>query len=272
MNKELKINNFDAYQETKMPKGTTVTYELLDIKPDPDNKGMLTGAWKYLRPFDTIEHKDKFYDIGIVLSSSVDGSYTLNQQVSFMPSERFRITLTAGNPVHEEIYKFLEWCNENESNPNRREDVPAVFKKINKVAFAKSAVDAKKALFDAQAIFFAMKEDETRNVANLLGIPSQDDLEVVKSNLLLKIENNADAFLKVAKKAPETLGALVLVKKAIKDGLLKVNKELKTVNFGDDNRVVFEFYSTSVKEAELLADLEKNNPDVLLALRAQLEG
>ncbi|MCV5968549.1 hypothetical protein, partial [Lactococcus petauri] len=59
---------------------------------------------------------------------------------------------------------------------------------------------------------------------------------------------------------------------AIKEGLLKVNKELKTVKFGDEDKLVFEYYSTTVKEAELLTDLEKNNPDVLLALRAQLEG
>lgn len=271
MAKEIKINDFQKYEETRIPKTSkTVTYELLDIKPDPDNKGQFLGSWHYLRPYDTIEVDGKFHNIGIVQTYNADGTYVLNSNVYFPPSERFRLTLNQGNPIHEEIYRFMEWCNENESNPNRRADVIPVFKKINVVAFAKSEVEKKKALFEAQKLFFAMKDDEVKNVANLLGIPSNDDIEVVKNNLLLKVENATDAFLKVAQKAPDTIDELVLVKSAIKEGVLKIDKEVKTVMFGDDNRVVLEYFGKTVKEDEILKALQEKHTDVWEAIKAQL--
>ncbi len=269
MAKELKINDFQKYEETRIPKNT-VTFELLDIKPDPDNKGLLLGSWHYVRPYDTIEVDGKFHNIGIVQTYNADGSYVLNSNVSFPPSERFRLTLSKGNPIHEEIYRFMFWSNENESNPNRRQDVVPVFKEVNVVAFAKSEVEKKKALFEAQKLFFAMKDDEVKNVANLLGIPSNDDIEVVKNNLLLKVENATDVFLKVAQKAPDTLDDLVLVKSAVKDGLLKIDKEAKRVTFGDDNRVVLEYFGKTVKEDEILKALQEKHPDVLEAVKIQL--
>jgi hypothetical protein len=271
MSKEFKINAFKAYKDTKMPKGKDVIYELLNISPDKDNKGMFNIPWTYISPSDVIEHEGEFHEIGIVRTYNPDGSVVLNNEVSFMPSTFGRLALTPGNPMHEEVYRFFQWCNKNASNPNRREEVEPVFKLVNTTAFAKSEVDKKKALFEAQQIFFSMKDSEVVSVAKLLGIP-EDEIEVVKHNLMLKVENNTDQFLKVAKKAPETLDSLVLIKKAIKEGVLKVNKELKTVSFGDDEKVVFEYFGGTVKEAELLADLEKNNPGVLSALSAQLEG
>lgn len=271
MAKEIKINDFKEYEETRIPKSTeTVTYELLGIKPDPDNKGMLLGSWHYLKVHDTIEVNGKFHNIGIIQSYNADGTYNLNTNVSFAPSERFRLTLRRGNPADEETYRFMEWCNENESNPNRRADVIPVFKKINVVAFAKSEVEKKKALFEAQKLFFAMKDDEIKNVANLLGIPSNDDIEVVKNNLLLKVENATDVFLKVAQKAPDTIDELVLVKSAIKEGVLKIDKEGKTVMFGDDNKVVLEYFGKTVKEYEILKALQEKHTDVLEAIKAQL--
>ncbi len=271
MSKEIKINAFKAYEDTRMPKtGKTVVYELLEVKPDPDNKGQWIGSWVYLRPFDTIDHDGKFYDIGIVQSYNTDGSYVLNTNVSFPPSDRFRLTLTPGNPVHEEIYRFMEWCNENESNPNRRPDVIPVFKKINTVAFAKSENEKRKSLFDAQQIFFAMKDAEVKKVADLLGVPSGDEIEVVKSNLYLKLESNTEQFLKVAKQSPDNLDSLVLVKKALQSGILRVDKGLKEVYFGDDDKKVFMYNTGAVKEADLLASLEKDNPSVLEAITAQL--
>jgi hypothetical protein len=271
MAKEIKINDFVKYEETRIPESSqTVIYELLDIKPDPDNKGQLLGSWHYLKVHDTVEVDKKFHNIGIVQSYNADGSYVLNTNVSFAPSERFRLTLRRGNPVDEEIYRFMEWCNENESNPNKRADVIPVFKKVNVVAFAKSEVEKKKALFEAQKIFFDMKDAEVKNVANLLGIPSDDDIEVVKNNLLLKVENATDLFLKTAKKSPETIDELVLVKAAIKDGILKVDKELKTVKFGDDNRLVLEYFGNKLKEEEVLKALQEKHPDVLEAVKVQL--
>lgn len=267
---ESKINNFEAYKKTKMPVGKPVTYELCDLKPDPDNKGLLMGSWKYIRPFDTIEHKGEFFDIGIVRSYNTDGSYVLNNEVSFIPNDRFRVNLTPGNPVHEEIYKFFEWCNENESNPNRRADVEPVFKKINAAAFAISENEKARRLFEAQQIFYSMKDADIKNVANLLGIPSGDEIDIVKSNVRLKVENNTDLFLKVAQKPTETLDELVLIKEAIKRNILKVNKELKEVSFGDDNKVVSVFHSNRLNESELLDNLKEKHPEVLEAITAQL--
>lgn len=269
MDKELKINAFKEYQDTKMPKGRTVTYELVGIKPDPDNKGMLLAPREYIRPFDTIEHSGKFYDIGIVRRYNTDGSYVLNNELSFAPADRFRINLEPGNPQDEEIYRFFEWCNQNESNENRRANVPPLFKRINTVAFAKTENEKRKLLFEAQQIFYGMKDEEIKNVANLLGIPSGDDIEVVKSNLFLKVENSTDLFLKTARKAPEVIDALVLVKKALKANILKHNKEEKKITFGDDNRLVFEYFG-NLKESELLDTLKEKYTDVIDAISAQL--
>lgn len=271
MSKEIKINDFQKYEETRIPKTSkTVTYELLDIKPDPVNKGLLLGSWHYIRPYDTIEVDGKFHNIGIVQKYNADGTHVLNSNVSFPPGSRFRLTLEQGNPEHEEIYRFLEWCNENESNPNRRQSVFPVFKKVNMLAFAKSENEKAKALFDAQAIFFAMKDAEIRNVANLLGVPSNDDLEIVRNSLRLKVENSTDLFLKTAQKPTDTIDELVLVKAAIKDGILKVDKEVKTVMFGDDNKVILEYFGNRVKEDEILKALQEKHTDVLEAVKAQL--
>lgn len=271
MAKEIKINAFEAYENTRMPKSSkVVTYELIDIKPDPDNKGLFLGSWHYVRPWDIIEHEGKFHDIGIVERYNPDGSYVLRNDVSFPPNERFRLNLSPGNPIHEEIYRFLEWCNENESNPNRRTDVVPVFRKVNAAAIAKSEVEKEKALFEAQSLFFAMKDDELRNVANLLGVPSQDEIDVVKSNLLVKVKNTTDQFLKVAKKGTSEIDDLVIIKDAIKQGLLKVDKGLKTVSFGDDDRLVFEYFGAKVKEEDLLKSLQEKHSDVIDAIKAQL--
>jgi len=141
MSKEFKINAFKAYKDTKMPKGKDVIYELLNISPDKDNKGMFNIPWTYISPSDVIEHEGEFHEIGIVRTYNPDGSVVLNNEVSFMPSTFGRLALTPGNPMHEEVYRFFQWCNKNASNPNRREEVEPL-KTTVWLALAEAAVVA----------------------------------------------------------------------------------------------------------------------------------
>jgi hypothetical protein len=269
MNNDFKINAFDAYKKTKMPKGKQVIYELLGIKDDPDNAGRKLTPWYYVSPQDVIEHEGVFYEIGIVKSYNIDGSYVLDNLVSFSPENHARLALTPGVPSDEEIYRFFEWCNINESNPNRRTDIEPRFKKINAAANAKSDNDKKKALFDAQTLFYKMTEKEIVTVANLLAIP-EDEIEVVKANLLVKLENQTELFLKVAKREPASNENVVLIKEALKKDILINNKAKNEITFGENGKTVAVYHGKVLKEVEILASIEKDHPDVLEAIKAQL--
>ena len=75
MAKEIKINDFKKYEETRIPESSkTIVYELLDVKPDPDNKGRFVGSWHYLKVHDTIEVDGKFYEIGVIQNYNADGT------------------------------------------------------------------------------------------------------------------------------------------------------------------------------------------------------
>lgn len=269
MNNDFKINAFDAYKKTKMPKGKPVIYELLGIKDDPDNAGRKITPWFYVSPQDVVEHEGVFYEIGIVKSYNVDGSYVLDNLVSFSPESHARLALNPGVPSDEEIYRFFEWCNLNESNPNRRTDTIARFKKINAAENAKSENDKKKALFDAQTLFYKMTDKEITTVANLLGIPD-DEIELVKSNLMIKVETQTELFLKVARREPASNENVVLIKEALKKEILINNKAKNEITFGDNGKTVAVYHGKMLKEAEILASIEKDHPDVLEAIKAQL--
>lgn len=268
MNKEISVNAFDAYKKTKMTIGQEYVYEFMGIKNDPKNPGQIIMPWYYLSPSDTVSYKDEFHEIAIVQRYNTDGSFALNHNISFSPETRGRISLTPGEPIDEEVFRFMEWNNKNESNKNRRETVEPIFRRINVSAIAKAANDKKKALFEAQQVFYAMKDSDILSVATIFGLPTHD-IEVAKESLFIKVESHTEQFLKIAKKAPETLDSLVLIKKAIKDGLLVDNKEAKNVTFGEENKVVFEYFSR-IKEQELLDFLNTNHPEVLHAITVQL--
>lgn len=262
---EQKVNNFKAYQDTKMKEGNRYVYELLGTKPDPDNKGMLIGSWTYISPSDTIQYNGSFYDIAMVNRYNTDGSYEPILDVSFSPANLFRLELIPGNPRHEEVYRFFSWCNDNASNPNRRADVIPKFKQINESANAKAEVEKSKAMFEAMQVFFSLKDEDVERIALTMGIP-KDDIDVMKNNLRLKVESKADDFLKFAKVEPKGLDEIVKVKDAIKNGILKVNLDLGQVTFGDNDDVVFKYFGKKLKEQDLLDAIKKSHPYILEAI------
>lgn len=269
MNNEIKVNAFEAYKKTKMQAGKEYIYEFLNIKEDKDNKGHLIMPWYYLSPSDVVSHEGEFHEIAIVQRYNQDGTYALHQDVAFTPANMGRVSLTPGEPLHEEIFRFMEWSNKNESNPNRRTTVEPVFKRINVSAVAKADNDKQKALFDAKQLFYSAKESDLKSLAIIYGIPTED-MEVAKQSLMLKLEGDTDKFLKLINKSPETKGSLVLIKTALKEGILKDNKELMTITFGDSDKPIHQYFTRNVKEQELLDEIMLKHRDVYDAINAQI--
>lgn len=187
------------------------------------------------------------------------------------------LKLKSGVPRDETWWKFLSLCDENESNPNRNTAVEAKFKVLDVEKDENELYAEKEAAFKAQTLVFGLEDSAVRAIAKTLKVEAIS-VSALKNKLLeiatkspgSILEANEAAVIAPAVAKKEVVDTLGPIKEALAKGILRDERELKQVLFGEKKEVVFSYVGNKVKEKELLDHLEAEKPEILAIVLEQL--
>lgn len=171
-------------------------------------------------------------------------------------------------------FEYVEVCNYNGSNPNRREDKPILFEKVDiegaKIVQAQKERDVRKALNDLEDLWQnerpAMKE-----YAESLGININDQAEdAILADLEMRCKADYKNFIKNSHSAKTPVKALV--KRAIQIGEITLARDLNKIFWRDKTEITGT--PPGVNQEEFFADwliLNEQNKALDL-LKRKVEG
>lgn len=259
-----------------------VTYELISLRPDPDNAGKHLGPYYFNIPaycqtvFRGKSGKESPQNVRIGYVNDVDpnGNVIFSTDLNFGLSSQHgpgRITV---NPDRGEIdkWRYLEHCSFNESSPYRRPQDPVFFRKIDhektaidkaaKRRLLKKAMDIALGFTDKQALSAAALLNPNQNLSNARAREAVESLA----------ETQPERFINLFENTPSEDGdALYYAKEAISSGIVKKNTKLRTFVWSENDAEItgYRNHPTAVKD---LAEFVENDEAVFKKIKALVDA
>jgi len=263
------FNLWKGYNSISIPAGKQVVYKLINIKPDIDSgNGTFIIPSVNIPTTDTIFRDGNVYPIGCFTGTQANGD-PIHDTIIFDLSTAGKVVLRSGNPADERRFRYLERSNYNQSNPDKVEDgtKELLFFRVDEALDADTELKLEKIKDQATAKFWEIESDSKalNNAFNIIGIDSSD-LSIAKRKLKEYVTRNPKDFMAIFDKSSDELDSLAIVKKALKDGILKDDKDTKTVTYGEDNIVVFDYFGKTPNPNELAKALEEKYKEIFEAI------
>jgi len=263
------FNQWKGYNSISIPAGKQVVYKLLNIRPDTESgNGSFIIPSTNIPTTDTIFREGNVCPIGCFTGTQANGD-PIHDVIIFDLSSAGKVVLRSGNPTDERKFRYLERSNYNQSNPDRVQDgtKEPLFFRVDEALDADTELKLEKIKDQATAKFWEIESDtkQLNNAFNIIGIDSSD-LSIAKRKLKEYVSRKPEEFMTIFSKGTEELDSLALIKKALKDGILKDDKETKTVTYGEDNIVVFDYFGKQPNPTELAKHLEEKNKEIFEAI------
>lgn len=267
--KASEFNKWKGYDSISIPTGKQVVYKLLNIKPDIESgNGAFIIPSTNIPPTDVIFREGNVYPIGCFTGTDSNGD-PVHDAIVFNFSTAGKLVLRSGNPADERRFRYLERSNYNESNPDRVQDgsKELLFFRVDEALDADTELKLERIKDQATAKFWDIESDtkSLNNAFNIIGIDSSD-LSIAKRKLKEYVTRHPNDFMAIFNKNSDELDSLAVVKKALKDGILKNNKETKTITYGEDDIVVFDYFGNQPNPNELTKHLEENKKEIFEAI------
>lgn len=264
------FNQWDGFEKTTIPHGKTIVLQVIGIVDDPipENKGQKIIPNVNIRPTCTIFRDGKTYNMAAIESVDVLGGVTLSH-IFFSGASGGVIRLRSGNPTDERWWKYLSICDENESNPNRNINIEAKFKVLDEEKESGDLISEAKKINDAKTLILSSED----SVVNAIG-KALDSIGVNTNDTRLKLLKLAEkkageiiaaneSKVEIPKAEKDLKGDLLApIKKAVKDGLFKVDKETQKVTFTGDSSFEYSYFG-KFNEQGLLGYLKENRVDII---------
>lgn len=265
------FNNLSDKMVRKLKPDERAVYRILNVQPDPDNYGKyLMPAAVQIRPTDEVLDKgtNEFVNIAAIERTDIDGNPTF-LSIVFSSNNMGYLFLQGNNPVHQKIYQFLEICNYNKSNPNRREDIEPVFERIDAKKDAMEERAMRKLIVTAVNKAVELDDKKARETALALGIESET-IEETRNLLEDYAGDNPQEFLDVVERA--SLENEKMLKDAIKSGIIRNNLSSQVFEWAETGKEIYRYKKAPNKNyiKELADYLEENNPEELKAIQTRL--
>jgi hypothetical protein len=217
------FNDISPKLQKKLGRNETVTYQILNIRPDEDNPGAFLMPYSVNVPStDSVydPEKDEWVDIAFINQIRADGKAVFGD-ISFEKSNAGTITLKGSVPNHQKIFQYLEISNYNQSNPNRATSRAALYRKIDAKSDAEQ--DRKERLVYLNALNRAaqLSDEEVRFVASSLGIKLKGTQVEIRNKVEAFAEEYSDEFLAIIEQ--QTNRTESLIREAVDLGIISHN-------------------------------------------------
>ena len=275
----MKASDYNKYPEwMKKPFNKMVIYTFYNIKPDPDNVG------KYIMPniyrfklTDQIVVTDEDgknarpIHIAYTNASNPDGSIVVGDDLFFSAEGFGRIVLNPKRASDHSKFMFMEYSNQNASNPNRDESVPIIWKKEDLKEEAKaSRVDRKsrkEAILEAVQLSPYMVEV----LIDVLGSSSDKEKSEEEQRDIIEdiAETDPKTFLAAVK---SSLSEIISTTKKAKDlGIIKNDFKKQAFISQPDDEVIWSTKGIDKKKTyDLFAKFLQENPKVLKTIESKV--
>lgn len=269
--KASEYNLFSEKMVRKLGARERATYRLHNVRNDPDNPGrLLVPSAELIRSTDEIidQGTGEFVRIAAIERANADGTPEFISIV-FSAQNLGYLFLDGGNPVHQRIYQFLELCNENSSNPNRNQDVPAIFYRVDAQKEAKSERNLRKLIVKAINLALELDDTKAREVALALGIDAESN-EELRNELEDYAGDYPEEFLEVVERA--SLANETALKDAVKKNIIKNDVNASCFKWVETGKVIYSYTKGKDKNyfKELADHLVETNQDELEAIKSRL--
>lgn len=275
----MKATDYNKYPEwMKKPFNQMVVYTFHDIKRDPDNPGkyIIPNIYRF-KCIDQIVVTDEDgtnarpIHIAYVNGSNPDGSIVVGDDLYFSAENFGRIVLNPKKASDHAKFMFMEYSNQNGSNPNRDESTPVIWTKQDLVVKAKvSRTDRKKrkeALLEAVQLSPYM----VGVLIDVLGsISDKQKSEEEQRDIIEDIaENDPKTFLAAVK---SSLTEIISTTKKAKDlGIIKNDFKKQAFISQPDDEVIWSTKGIDKKKTyELFAKFLQDNPKVLKTIESKV--
>ena len=269
--KASEFNQLSPSYARKLKTGERAVYRVLNIKEDPDNYGKyIIPAAVQIPSTDVIydNHKEDYITIGCIERVKSDGDPVL-APIVFTGQNMGYIFLNGNNALHQKMYQFLEICNFNASNPERNQEIDAIFVRIDAKADAKNERNVRRQIIDAVNLALSLDDEKAKEIANALGIEAAS-IEEIRNKLEDYASDEPQEFTKVAERA--SLGTESLLREAVKQGFIRNNINASMFEWAETGKEIFKYKKVANKNyfKELAEYLEASNPNELEAIKTRL--
>ena len=153
-----------------------VTFKLVGIKPDPDNKsGFLMPTITSIPPESKVSFTDKdgkTHLVRLALISSIDaeGNIAFDDRRLFIGQiNNGEIKLDPKRSRDLEVWRYLHHCHWNASSPYAEEDGPHVVFEYNWEAEANKEISGRSAMFHAFKFISSAEDEDINHLYNMIG-------------------------------------------------------------------------------------------------------
>jgi len=275
----MKASDYNQYPEwMKKPFNKMVIYTFYNIKPDPDNIG------KYIMPniyrfklTDQIVVTDEDgknarpIHIAYTNASNPDGSIVVGDDLFFSAEGFGRIVLNPKRASDHAKFMFMEYSNQNASNPNRDENISIVWKKEDLEVEAKASRVDRKARKEAMLEAVQLSPYMVEVLVDVLGSSSDKSKSEEEQRDLIEdiAETDPKTFLAAVK---SSLSEIISTTKKAKDlGIIKNDFKKQAFISQPDEEVIFSTKGLDKKKTyELFAKFLQENPKVLKTIESKV--
>jgi len=275
----MKASDYNQYPEwMKKPFNKMVIYTFYNIKSDPDNIG------KYIMPniyrfklTDQIVVTDEDgknarpIHIAYTNASNPDGSIVVGDDLFFSAEGFGRIVLNPKRASDHAKFMFMEYSNQNASNPNRDENISIVWKKEDLEVEAKASRVDRKARKEAMLEAVQLSPYMVEVLVDVLGSSSDKSKSEEEQRDLIEdiAETDPKTFLAAVK---SSLSEIISTTKKAKDlGIIKNDFKKQAFISQPDEEVIFSTKGLDKKKTyELFAKFLQENPKVLKTIESKV--
>ena len=272
------MENISAKLKVKMPK-EPVYYQVLGIKPDPNNKNrMKIPASVHIKNIQTIydpgdeEVKTVKYVTGQRTTNDANGNAKIVERLGEIFFERATNGMITINPKNKKdlpLYRFLEICNENLSNPNRDKTVTPRFRKLDKAKEAKDQFEIARQRTEAVSLALNMPYEELQRFAEELNVPTNRDPYEVRMAMKVKAEQNPAIFIAHSKADVKTV-ITGQIKEAIDKEIIAFDEESDKWVWAQNKALILEL-KPGKEKLEALFEYYTGSPKGQAAFKKVLE-
>lgn len=236
---EPNVNNFKQYKDYKIPKDQTIIFQLLNIKPDPQNQGRMIIPMTMIRSEDKIYVDGAVQQIAFIQSVNQDGTYVIDRNIKFTSDTGGCIFCQSGVARDEELAAFLTFSNGNQSNPFRDKNTEPIFRLVDPKREAMDKFELAKQIGKAKQIVYDLNEEEVLLAGKFFEM-FEDNAGSIGLALLDLAEKNPteiERYLAEKKSVKTEKEELNVIKDLIKKGTFVVTPIDGTISYG--NQVLY---------------------------------
>lgn len=248
----------------KVPKGKRVRFSV-DIKRKKDGTVIMPAALG-VRPVDRIMFKGESFEIANInrIKTTENGEVPDFESPFFYKDQAGQILLDPNKrPKDRDLYEYLWLCNENASNPNRDDSVPARYHFVDDIKDAKTRTQKVIERSMASQAVFNMPDKDLFAYCAMVGINTNRETDVIRADAIEVAEKDPKRFHEISTYLKQMGPYVADINAAIQEKVIVLNTANYEWQWVDSKQGFFQGFSTMTKTENVkrLAEWLKKDKD-----------